>query len=115
MTDFVRWVLEEMERRGWRQAELARRANISASHISRMLSGEAQIGIDAAQGIAQAFGMTLEDILRLAGILPVKVQFLREPGPDYLVANDAHLLDLWHALTDDDRIILLTLIERLAV
>jgi len=67
---FVTWVLGELEARGWSQAELARRASVTPAPISRMLSGQTESKPEVLAGIARAFGVPLEEILRRAGQLP---------------------------------------------
>lgn len=78
MSNLQRWIIEEINRLGWTQAELSRRADVSAGHVSRVLSGEANLGLELAQGIARAFGISLEEVLRRAGILPAIGELLPE-------------------------------------
>lgn len=64
------WLLEEMEKRGWTQAELARRAEIADATLSRIISGTRQAGPEAALSIARALGESPITVYRLAGLLP---------------------------------------------
>lgn len=66
---FAIWLLEEMEKRGWSQSELARRAKVSHGRISQILSGE-QAGSRVLTKIANALHLPPETVLRRAGILP---------------------------------------------
>ncbi|MCW5876144.1 MAG: helix-turn-helix transcriptional regulator [Anaerolineales bacterium] len=67
---FVDWVLRELEKRSWSQAELARRSKISESHISHVFFGRRQPQITFCKGIARAFELPPELVLRKAGLLP---------------------------------------------
>jgi transcriptional regulator with XRE-family HTH domain len=69
---FGEWVQAELNSRGWDQAELARRSNISDAHISRLVTGGRQPGQEAAKAIARALRLPPEDVMRQAGILPPK-------------------------------------------
>lgn len=76
LSDFSRWLLDQLTVKGWTQSEFARRANISTSHVSRVLSGESSPGFELVQGTARAFGVPLEDVMRRAALLP------QLPAPD---------------------------------
>ena len=67
---FLTWVFEEMNRRDWRNADLARRSGLSDATVSRVFSGERLPSWDFCAGVAQAFGMRAEEIFRQAGLLP---------------------------------------------
>jgi transcriptional regulator with XRE-family HTH domain len=69
VTEVIRWILDAMNARGWTQAELARRSDISTAQISQVLAGNNRPGFDFYEGIARAFGVPLEEVLRRAGIL----------------------------------------------
>lgn len=73
METFNQWILNQLEYRGWSQAELARRAGIADATLSRIIAGTRQTGPDAALAIARALGERPEKVFRLAGLLP--------PGP----------------------------------
>lgn len=61
----IDWVNQELKIRSWSMRELARRADISASTVSRVLSREENPGPKFYQGVARAFGYTLESVERL--------------------------------------------------
>lgn len=67
---FTQWVWEEMNVRGWSQADLARESKISESHISHVFSGKRGLTTSFCNGIARAFEMPPELVLRKAGLLP---------------------------------------------
>jgi len=64
------WLLEQIEERGWTQAELARRAGLAQSTLNRIINETRQLGPDAALAIARALGERPETVYRLAGLLP---------------------------------------------
>jgi transcriptional regulator with XRE-family HTH domain len=71
MNKLGKWLNEEIERRGWTQRELARRTqNVTQTTISRIISGQTSPEVDTLEGIARAFGLSLEEVMRKAGILP---------------------------------------------
>jgi transcriptional regulator with XRE-family HTH domain len=90
-----RWVIEQLDKSGWSMRELARRASIDPSTISKVLSGEENPGPKFYQGVARAFGVTLESVERLDrdGIIPRN----RIDDPDY-----KDLMEIAQNLTDDD-------------
>lgn len=67
---FIDWLREELRKRDMSQAELARRAGLSASNISMTISGKKAVGINTIQGIATAFGYPDDFVMVKAGLLP---------------------------------------------
>ncbi|MCL4300562.1 MAG: helix-turn-helix transcriptional regulator [Anaerolineae bacterium] len=70
MSNLSVWLAEETKERGWSYRELARRAGISQSLISKILSGDTKPSINFCNKIAHALGESPEKVLRLAEILP---------------------------------------------
>lgn len=68
--EFVNWLIAEINNRGWSNSELARRANLSQSTVSMITSYKNNPGIDFCTGIAKAFSLPAETVLRRAGLLP---------------------------------------------
>ena len=68
--NFTGWLQDELNRRGWDQAELARRADVAQSHLSRVMSQLRNPGPDFCRAIARAFRVPPEDVFRRAGLLP---------------------------------------------
>lgn len=68
--DFSAWLMAELEKRGWTNSELARRAGVVPSTVSMILSNQKQPGLDFCIGVARALGELPESILRRAGLLP---------------------------------------------
>ena len=70
MDKFTPWLLQELENRGWRPADLARRTRLSTGSLSNILSGNRGIGPDMCKAIARTLGEPPEKLFRLAGLLP---------------------------------------------
>lgn len=70
MDDFSVWLLDELSRRGWTPAELARRAGLSTGTLSNILNGNRNPGPEVTLSIAKALGEPADKVFRLAGILP---------------------------------------------
>lgn len=70
MTDFGLWIVQELDRRGWSRSEAARRGGISASIIDKVIGGHSNPGEKLCRGLARAFGMPAEEVMRRAGLLP---------------------------------------------
>lgn len=57
----------------WSQEELARRAGLQRTHISRIEAGRYAVTIETVQSIAEAFGMTVDIVdSALADLAPLK-------------------------------------------
>ena len=74
MDSFSDWLSAEVESRGWSYKEAGRRGGFASSMFTHIANGDTKPGLDFCQGIARAFDMPLEDVLRLAGILPPLVE-----------------------------------------
>lgn len=68
--EFTRWLRQLMEEQGWTEAELARRSRMTQSQIGRVMTGERNAGLEFYRGMARAFRLPLEEVLRAAGVLP---------------------------------------------
>lgn len=64
------WLNQQAEDRGWSYREMARRAGLSHSAISNVVSGVSLPGWDFCLGISRATGEDPIRIFRLAGLLP---------------------------------------------
>lgn len=67
---FSTWLLRELNLRGWTQAELARRAGVSRTAISDVISEKHSAGFDLCVAIANAMNLPPETVFRAAGLLP---------------------------------------------
>jgi len=92
--EFAEWLRQELQKRGWDQAELATLSQTSTALISRMLSAERLPGAVVARRLARALHLAPEEVFRAAGILPRPV-----PQPQGL----EELVHLFTELGDDDR------------
>lgn len=68
--NLVTLINQELELRSWSYSELARRAGLSQSTISKVMSFAASPGFDFCTGIAKALHLSTEEVLRKAGLLP---------------------------------------------
>lgn len=115
-TSFAQWLDNEIVARGWSQSEAARRGGISSQMINAIINGQSVPGLESCRGIARAFRMPLEDVLRLAGILPTlpAPPAVRDRRAAYETDGGETLLARWRDLEPDDRALVGALIERLA-
>ena len=66
-------ILTLRKMREWSQDELARRAGLQRTHISRIEQGKYAVTLEVIQAIAEAFGMTVDLIdKRLSDLAPLK-------------------------------------------
>lgn len=105
--NFPRWLQRELNKRGWDQAELARRGDITAAHISRIVSGLRQPGPDFCKGVARALRVPPERVFRLAGLLPPRIIGAQNEEQKH------ELLDYFDALDPDTRHTIVTLTRAL--
>jgi transcriptional regulator with XRE-family HTH domain len=67
---FGRWVREERKRRGWTQEELAARIGVAQGYLSHLERAERiRPGGDVLIGLARAFEITVDDLVRAAGLV----------------------------------------------
>lgn len=69
MTNFEEWIDKELYKRGWSRREAARRAGVSPSMMNKVINKEANPGISFYRGIAEAFGISIVEVLAKAGEL----------------------------------------------
>ena len=74
LKELISFIEEELSRREWSKADLSRKSRISQAHISRILNGDYQPGLDFYNSMAVAFDLSLEYILRISGILETTPQ-----------------------------------------
>src|SRR5689334_15341604 len=64
------WVKAERERRGWSQSELARRARLAQSYISRLeIHTRTKPSLRVVEQLAQAFEITPEQLMQAVGTM----------------------------------------------
>jgi transcriptional regulator with XRE-family HTH domain len=93
--EFSNWLIEQLDKREWTQADLSKRSGVTTSQISRILSGTRGIGIDACRAIARAFHIPEERVFRKAGFLPNR--------PCIIGEQKGELDDYYEALSQDNR------------
>jgi transcriptional regulator with XRE-family HTH domain len=91
---FANWLAEETEKRGWSYRELGRRAELSSGAVSQVITQRSLPGLDFCTGVARAFNLPAEVVLRKASLLP--------PEPEETV-NSRELLYIFHQLDDKDQ------------
>ena len=67
---FEEWLVARMAESNMSQSELAKKAGITQSAISLILSGTRNPGLEMCTGIARALRLPPEEVFRAAGILP---------------------------------------------
>lgn len=82
--NFINWLNDELNQRGWSQRELGRRANLSSTTISDIASGKRPITFDFCNAIAVPLGKQPEEVFRLAGLLPSQPES-GEPNTDQMI------------------------------
>jgi transcriptional regulator with XRE-family HTH domain len=95
MEDLSRWLLEHLERKGWTQSELARRANINQVTISNIINGNRGLGLDVAIKIADALSIPRIEILEQMGVL--------RPPPPTDTPNLREMNEAFAYLTTEER------------
>jgi len=84
MNNFEEWIDKELYKRGWSRREAARRSGISASMMNKVINGEANPGISFYRGIAEAFGLSIVEVLIRAGELKSEELALEEVNEKYI-------------------------------
>jgi transcriptional regulator with XRE-family HTH domain len=109
---FSVWIENELQSRGWSQSEAARRGGISSQMINAVVNRQANPGLEFCRGIARAFRVPLEDVFRLAGILPEKrVRVRYQVGGHTL---DERVVDLFERLSAEQQELVIRLLETMA-
>ena len=67
---FKDWLLQEMSKREWSQADLARSADLNRAVINKLLNGQSSPRPSTLEAIARAFKLPVESVYRVAGLLP---------------------------------------------
>lgn len=70
MDNFGDWILERLKEKKWRQADLARAANLDTAVISNLINSKRGPGEDTCKAIARALDLPPETVFRAAGLLP---------------------------------------------
>jgi transcriptional regulator with XRE-family HTH domain len=111
MENFTKWLERQIQDRGWSIPETARRSKkggyegVSDSMIYKVLNNHANPGLKFFEGIARAFDMPKEEVMRIAGEL--------NPQPEE-TAELKEALHLLAQLSPEQRRYVLTTIRALA-
>ena len=100
--DFKDWVERELDRLGWKQADLARAAGMDTGYLSKILSGASNAGPESCVAIARALNYPPDLVFRKAGILP--------DGPRETSTSN-ELVFLFDQLDDEDQQTLLIMVR----
>ncbi len=109
MTTFPMWLQQEMDIRGWSQADLSRKAGITTSTVSNLLNEMRKPGDEICRALSRALGIPQVEVFVQAGLItePPRAQ----EDWDYKVARYAARL---MALPPAERDRLLALGEQMA-
>lgn len=102
MDDFSVWLLQEMESRGWNQAELHRKSGLSRTIISDVLSNKVSPGYDFCIAVGKALHIPGDQIMRLAGLLPTV--------PEHTEQTE-QLIYLFEKLGESERQVILNIVR----
>lgn len=94
MDKFSVWLKEELKRKKWRQADLARASKLDTAVISNLVNGKRGPGEDTCKAIARALGYPPEIVFQKAGLLP------KSPPETEL---QRQLVYLYNQLPDDEK------------
>jgi transcriptional regulator with XRE-family HTH domain len=67
---FPQWLQDEMDKRGWTQADLHRASGLRRGTISGVLNELRNPGFEFCEAIARALGLPADVVFRQAGLLP---------------------------------------------
>jgi len=98
------WLNTKLKERGWSQREAARRAGISRTPLSGILSEQYDPDLKVLIALADVFDTPREDVLRLAGMLP--------PTPP-AVQHETQALNLFRRIPQHLRQAALTILDTL--
>lgn len=103
LSDFIEWINKQNKKRGWNNSELARQSGLAPSTVSMALGGQTNPGLDFCVGVARAYGLPPEKVLRQAGLLPLIPEV-----EDYEIQR---LIDLARSMPEDERKLVLEYAE----
>lgn len=70
MEKFTVWIVEELNKRDWNPADLAKKARMSTGALSNIMNGKRKPGPEICRAIASALSEPPEHVFRMAGLLP---------------------------------------------
>ncbi|NMC30718.1 MAG: helix-turn-helix transcriptional regulator [Pelolinea sp.] len=88
MVEFSEFIQRELSKRGWSQADFARRSGMTTGGVSMLLNQTRKPSPDTLKIIAQVFDIPIETIFRIAGLLPpVPESTIQKDQLNYLYDN----------------------------
>ena len=107
------WLNEQTSHRGWTLRQVARKAGVSHTTVIKIANGvHSNPETKTVAGLAKAFGADPVEICRLAGILPPQ-RSVSDSRAEYTVSDEVRLVQLYRELPEDERGLVMELIERL--
>lgn len=94
MDTLSEWLQEQMDERGWDQAELARQSKVKPASLSRVMTGRRGLGPRMGGKIAKALNVDENIVFEKAGIMVSKTP--GDPG-------ESELKNIYHALNHSNR------------
>ncbi|MCL4295594.1 MAG: helix-turn-helix transcriptional regulator [Anaerolineae bacterium] len=70
MEDFANWLEEKLKERGWQPSDLAHKAHLGNSTVTRILNSNRGAGPEVCVAIARTLQLPPELVFRKAGLLP---------------------------------------------
>lgn len=117
MVNFGEWLSKEISTRGWSESEFARRGRITAQAVNLVTNGQGGPGLKFCRATALALNMSVEDVMRLAGLFDKGNR--SRPVRDsrrivYDINSEESILALWRSLRVEDQERMRDLMVRLA-
>lgn len=95
-TYFSEWLQEELDRRGWRQVDLARRSGLPRQTINTLLRGRSEPRAETCLALARGLDLPAETVLMAADLLPEGQVPDRDPSLQ-------ELMNLMKRMSEDER------------
>jgi transcriptional regulator with XRE-family HTH domain len=94
MINFSKWLEKVLEMQGWTRADLARRAHISPSSLSMIVSGQRNPGEELCSSIARALNIPPEIVFEEAGLLQYSPPAPKQANLILWIENEIQKRDL---------------------
>ncbi len=105
-SEFPGWVQKELDGRGWKQADLARKTSMNSGYISQIMNGIRSPGVEFCRALARAFNMRDSDVMRVAGLVSSN-------EPDDQTPSLREMIMRFARLSDDDQESILKMVRAL--
>lgn len=67
--EFIDWLTDMMNKKGWSQADLARKTGLNSSTVSMVMTGTRKPGSEVCRALAKAFDLPEIYVFSMAGLL----------------------------------------------